>query len=56
LIILTVGRQLGVLDAELYSLMVVMAVVTTVATGPLLRIVHPKREVEAETKTVVERR
>lgn len=49
LIILTVGLQLGVLDKELYSLMVVMAVLTTVATGPLLRLIHPLREIEAET-------
>jgi Kef-type K+ transport system membrane component KefB len=36
LIILTVGLQLGVLDGPLYSLMVVMAVVTTAMAGPLL--------------------
>ncbi|MFE1173276.1 cation:proton antiporter [Streptomyces sp. NPDC058773] len=37
LVLLTVGLSLGLLDPELYSLMVVMAVVTTVASGPLLR-------------------
>ncbi len=36
LIILAVGLQLGVLDRSLYSLMVVMAVVTTAMAGPLL--------------------
>nr|BAD38870.1 putative ion antiporter [Streptomyces carzinostaticus] len=36
LVILGVGLQLGLLDDSLYSLMVVMAVVTTVMTGPLL--------------------
>ncbi|MFE0775023.1 cation:proton antiporter [Streptomyces sp. NPDC058861] len=36
LVILGVGLKLGLLDNELYSLMVVMAVVTTVMTGPLL--------------------
>ena len=48
LIILSVGLQLGVLDADLYSLMVVMAVVTTMMAGPLLRIIYPKRYVERD--------
>ncbi|WP_006602402.1 cation:proton antiporter [Streptomyces auratus] len=37
LIALSVGLQIGLLDGGLYSEMVVMAVVTTVMTGPLLR-------------------
>jgi Kef-type K+ transport system membrane component KefB len=36
LIVLNVGLQLGFLGEELYSLMVVMAVVTTAMAGPLL--------------------
>lgn len=36
LVILGVGLQLGLLDSGLYSLMVVMSVVTTAMTGPLL--------------------
>ncbi|UUS34565.1 MULTISPECIES: cation:proton antiporter [Streptomyces] len=36
LIVLNVGLQLGFLNQELYSLMVVMAVVTTAMAGPLL--------------------
>jgi K+:H+ antiporter len=40
LIVLTVGLQTGLLDQRLYSLMVVMAVVTTALTGVLLRLVH----------------
>lgn len=36
LIILGVGLQLGLLDDSLYSLMVVMALVTTAMSGPLL--------------------
>jgi Kef-type K+ transport system membrane component KefB len=43
LVILTVGLNLGVLDTALYSLMVAMALVTTAATGPLLRLIHPAR-------------
>jgi K+:H+ antiporter len=45
LIILSVGLQLGVLDKSLYSLMVVMAVVTTAMAGPLLSLVHPRQRV-----------
>jgi Kef-type K+ transport system membrane component KefB len=45
LIILTVGAQLMVLDTKLYSLMVVMAVVTTVMTGPLLKWIYPDRRI-----------
>ncbi|MFE4515695.1 cation:proton antiporter [Kitasatospora sp. NPDC056783] len=36
LVILGVGLQLGLLDGELYSQMVLMALVTTAATGPLI--------------------
>ncbi|MGV9778100.1 cation:proton antiporter domain-containing protein [Streptosporangium sp. NPDC003464] len=45
IVILTVGLQKGVLDNELYSLMVVMALVTTAMTGPLLRWVYPERRI-----------
>ncbi|GAB3578791.1 hypothetical protein GCM10027445_46450 [Amycolatopsis endophytica] len=37
LVVLGVGLSLGVLDGELYSVMVVMAVLTTAMAGPLLR-------------------
>ncbi|MBM9509914.1 cation:proton antiporter domain-containing protein [Actinacidiphila acididurans] len=43
LIILTVGLQLGVLDGQLYSSMVVMALVTTALAGPLLQALYPIR-------------
>lgn len=36
LIVLNVGLQMGLLGQDLYSLMVVMAVVTTAMAGPLL--------------------
>jgi len=45
LVILTLGRQLGVLDQRLYSLMVVMALVTTAMTGPLLRWLYPSQRI-----------
>jgi len=42
LIVLAVGLQIGLLDQRLYSLMVVMAVVTTVTPGLLLPFVYPR--------------
>lgn len=41
LVVLNIGRDLGVLDGKLFTLLVVMAVVTTVATSPLLDVVRP---------------
>lgn len=48
IVILTVGVEIGVLDDSLFSLMVVMALVTTVMTGPLLSVIYPKRLVERD--------
>lgn len=41
LIVLTTGVQLGILDHRTYSMMVVMALLTTIMTGPLLDWLHP---------------
>ena len=43
LVVLNVGFTAGVLDRELFALMVVMALVTTVMTEPLLRVIYPDR-------------
>lgn len=48
LIILSVGLQLGLLDTGLYSLMVVMALVTTAMTGPLLRLSYPRSVLDGD--------
>ncbi len=48
LVILSVGLQLGFLDGQLYSLMVVMAVMTTAMAGPLLAWLYPRRQVERD--------
>jgi len=48
IVILTVGLQLGILDSELFSLMVVMALVTTVMAGPLLSLIYPRKRVERD--------
>jgi Kef-type K+ transport system membrane component KefB len=43
LVILGVGLQLHILTKPLYALMVVMALVTTAMSGPLLKIIYPDR-------------
>ena len=43
IVILSVGLQLHILDQSLYSLMIVMAVVTTLMAGPLLHLIYPNR-------------
>jgi Kef-type K+ transport system membrane component KefB len=48
LVLLAVGVELGVLDVELYSMLVVMALVTTFMTAPLLRRVYPDRIIQRE--------
>lgn len=45
LVILTVGRELHLLSDELFTMMVVMALVTTIMTGPLLSLAYPARRV-----------
>ncbi|MDR2985111.1 MAG: cation:proton antiporter [Nocardiopsaceae bacterium] len=48
LVILTVGLQLGILNKALFTLMVVMAIVTTGMAGPLLRVIYPSRIMERD--------
>jgi Kef-type K+ transport system membrane component KefB len=45
LIILNVGLEKGLLSEDLFTLMVIMALVTTVMTGPLLGFTYPQRRV-----------
>jgi Kef-type K+ transport system membrane component KefB len=42
LVILNVGLGLGVMDGRVFTAMVVMAVITTMMTGPLMRAVGPR--------------
>jgi Kef-type K+ transport system membrane component KefB len=64
IVILAVGLQLHILEQSLYSLMIVMAIVTTMMAGPLLRLIYPDRFVardiaeadRAELGTVAEHR
>ena len=48
IVILTIGLQLGVLSGQLYSLMIVMAIVTTAMAGPLLKAIYPRRLMERD--------
>ena len=43
LVILKVGLDAGVLDPPLFTILVMMAVITTVITEPLLRVVYPDK-------------
>ena len=42
LIVLNVGLDLGILSPALFSIMVIMALVTTVMTTPILKVVLPE--------------
>ena len=48
--LLSVGLQLKVLDTSLFTMLVVMAIVTTIMTAPLLKIVYPDRIVKREVE------
>jgi Kef-type K+ transport system membrane component KefB len=54
LIILNVGLDIGVISPSLYSMMVVMALVTTFMTTPLLERVYPLRMVRKEASEASE--
>jgi len=43
IVFVTVGLQYAIIDHELFSLMVVMALVTTAMSGPLLNWIYPRR-------------
>ncbi|HEY7690607.1 MAG TPA: cation:proton antiporter, partial [Dongiaceae bacterium] len=42
LIVLNVGLSLGFIPADVFTMLVIMAVVTTIMTGPLLQVMLPK--------------
>lgn len=49
LVILNVGLEIGVISPALFAMMVVMALVSTVMTTPLLEWIYPARLVRAES-------
>jgi len=52
LIILNVGRERGIIDGTLFAIMVLMAIVTTVAAGPIFELVYRPQPVSAEKQSV----
>jgi len=52
LVVLNVGFERGILDRSLLTMLVIMAVVTTVITEPALRAVYPDRLVERDVAQV----
>ena len=48
LVILNVGVTLKVLDPSLFTIMVLMAVITTIMTEPLLRLAYPEKALQRE--------
>ena len=48
LVILNIGLSKGVLDAQLFTLLVVMAIVTTIITEPVLRLVYPDEQLQRD--------
>jgi len=57
LVILTIGLELGVISPALFTMMVIMALVTTFMTTPLLEWIYPARMIEeASAEDEVEER
>jgi Kef-type K+ transport system membrane component KefB len=48
LVILQIGLDANVLDDELFTMLVIMAVITTIITEPALRLVYPERVLERD--------
>ncbi|HEU0076160.1 MAG TPA: cation:proton antiporter, partial [Longimicrobiaceae bacterium] len=48
LVILTIGLELGVISPALFAMMVLMALVTTFMTTPLLELIYPARLIRRE--------
>ena len=44
LIVLNIGLELGVISTQLFTMLVVMALVTTFMAGPILRLIDPRHE------------
>ncbi|WP_353931646.1 cation:proton antiporter [Okeanomitos corallinicola TIOX110] len=54
LIVLNIGLELGVISPLLFTMLVVMALVTTFMTSPLLEWTYPKRLIKLDVLDVVE--
>lgn len=54
LVFLTIGLEIGVISPALFTMMVLMALVTTFMTSPLLEWIYPARLIRQEAMGVVE--
>ena len=54
LIVLNVGLDLGVISPTLFAMMVVMALITTMLTSPVVRLLNPRAAPEQEPDTMAE--
>jgi Kef-type K+ transport system membrane component KefB len=54
LVILNIGLDIGVISPTMFSIMVLMALVTTFMTTPLLEWVYPVKLLQAEAETLAE--
>ena len=48
LVVLNIGLELGLISSTVFSMMVLMAVITTLMTSPLLALIYPTRLIEEE--------
>jgi Kef-type K+ transport system membrane component KefB len=55
LVILNIGLDIGVISQTMFSIMVLMALVTTFMTTPLLEWVYPSRLLRAQTDDLIEK-
>ena len=55
LIVLNVGLTLGVITRDLFTMLVVMALVTTFMTGPALRVIDPRGRLSVSPEQEIER-
>lgn len=46
IVILNIGKDSGLLDENMFTIGVIMAVITTVMAGPILHLVYPNKFVE----------
>jgi len=48
IVILTIGRSLGVISPALFTMLVLMALITTLMTTPLLTTLYPREEIDRD--------
>ncbi len=53
LIVLNIGLELGVISPILFTMLVIMALVTTFMTSPLLEWVYPKKSIQQQSESLV---